>query len=144
MDDADRSGPNGRGDEKTGRTAAIDLVRIGQEGLSKKLTDSAKTLKFWVQLAAGISIGLFLAGAWVMRMWAGVAHVEQLDAVRERVSHVEEGMIIIGVKVDGLGSDSRWSRDQLLEIARTVRAPMVVQPAPPLLPPTPVAAPEHK
>lgn len=130
MDDADRSGPNGRGDEVTSRTAALDLVRIGQEGLSKKMTDSAKALKFWVQLAAGISIGLFLAGAWLMRMWAGVAHVEQLDAVRERVSHVEAGMVVIGVKVDTLGSDNRWSRDQLLEIARTVRAPMVVQPAP--------------
>lgn len=141
-DDSDRDGTNSRGDEVTGRTKVLDLMRLDQQGFAKRMTENAKTLKFWVQLAAGISIGLFLAGAWLMRMWAGVAHVDQLDAVRERVSHVEEGMVIIGVKVDGLGSDSRWSRDQLLEIARTVRAPMVVQPAPPL--PPPVAIPERK
>ena len=137
-DESDRSGPNGRGDEPTGRTAALEMMKIGQARIFKKLESNekrAKTTQFWVQLVAGVVGGVFLAGLWVAHTWAGVAHVEQLEAVRARVGNVESGMSIIGVKVDALGADDRWSRDQLLEIARTVRAPMVVQPLPP---PTPI------
>lgn len=136
--DDEESGPTrDRSEEITKRTRAISEVEDRQYRNEMRLLKAEKAVKrgkWWMQIVVGTVAGIFMAGMWAARTWSGVAHKDAVESVAGRVTVVE-------TKVDNVTSDVRWLRDQMVEIARTVRAPMVVQPDHSAPPPAPTVMP---
>lgn len=102
-----------RDEEVTRRTRLISEVEAHEQ--------SIKRIRFWLEVLGGAALAVFLAGIAAARLHAGLARAEDVQRLQvwqavadERMTDVQAGL--------------RRQDEQLREIARAVRATIIVQP----------------
>lgn len=115
--------PEGR--TPTRRTKLVqefDVFRDGSEQRLKRVEAKAKRARWWLQALGGAVAAVFLAGVWVARYTADLAHEHDVAALATRLTVQETRTVDMQTQVQLVA-------DQVREIARTVHAPVVVPPA---------------